>query len=288
MPIASTTRTGWQPLGAVSAQGLVDARRQLHHAAQIIVSAAISYLPARSDDSHTNLEWLPDLQALATNVLIAGSGFRLAVRLADMTLLSVAGGLARSEFPLDRHTEPEALRWMTSELSREGLAANRLTTKKHYEIPPHAVATGGAYDMGDTAAFQELAHAYHDAWIIASAVQAKSPGASEPRCWPHHFDLATLITLSPASDGTTRTIGVGMSPGDDSYAEPYVYVSGGPHPAAASLVPLPLGHWHTKGWTGAVLTASDIVAGGASGQQERTMTYVDAAITASRNALEAR
>src|SRR4051812_30076366 len=42
-----------------TATRLSDARRQLHHAAQFATAAGISYLPARPDDSHTNLEWLP-------------------------------------------------------------------------------------------------------------------------------------------------------------------------------------------------------------------------------------
>jgi hypothetical protein len=285
MSAASVPRTEWRPLGLVAPIALVDARLQLHHAAQIIVSAAISFLAARSDDSHTNLEWLPDLRALATNVLIAAGGFRLALRLEDLTLLAIWEGAARAAFPLDGRAEQEALRWMRAELAREGLPAERLTTKKHYEIPPHPVGAGRAYDARDGRALREMANAYHDAWVMTSAVRAVTPDATEPRCWPHHFDLALLITLPPAPDGSAQSIGVGLSPGDDLYAEPYFYVGPYPHPPAESLTALPLGHWHTDGWTGGVLTSSEIAAGGASGQQERTMTYLNAGIAACRRAL---
>jgi len=66
--------------------GLTDARLQLHHAAQIAVSAAISYVAARPDDSHTALTWIGTLRALATEPITATRQFRIALRLEDLTL----------------------------------------------------------------------------------------------------------------------------------------------------------------------------------------------------------
>jgi hypothetical protein len=50
-----------------------------------------------------------------------------------------------------------------------------------------------------------------------------------------------------------------MSPGDGSYSQPYFYVSPWPYPDVSTLPPLVLGHWHTEGWVGAVLTAEEIL-----------------------------
>ena len=153
---------------------------------------------------------------------------------------------------------------MASELRRAGFDTDRLTTKKHYEIPTHAVADSAAFDASPVG-LSTMAAAYHDAWLLTSDVAAREPGASPPRCWPHHFDLATLITLItlitlPAlRDAVTRTIGVGVSPGDASYPEPYVYVGPYPKPDVASLPRLARGHWHTDGWVGAVLTMPDLI-----------------------------
>jgi hypothetical protein len=283
MTVSLNTAAGWCVLGAVDPKSLVDSRLQLHHAAQIIVSAAISYLPRKDDDSHTNLEWLPDLRALATNMLQAQSRYRLAVRPEDLTLLSLSGGRARSEFPLDGRRLGDALRWMSAELAIDQLAPERLTTKKHYEIPPHPVAAGAPYRIGPRKDFVELSHAYHDAWLATSAVRSRTPGASDPRCWPHHFDLATLITLPSAKGGTTPTIGFGMSPGDDSYAEPYFYVTPSPQPPADGLGALPVGHWNTKQWVGAVLTETELAASAKDADQlERVNAYVDTAIVECR------
>jgi hypothetical protein len=82
------------------------------------------------------------------------------------------------------------------------------------------------------------------------------------RCWPHHFDIATLIDVSRGASGEARTIGVGLSPGDASYPEPYFYVTPWPAPADPALMALPGGGaWHRAGWFGAVLTGSAIFAG---------------------------
>ena len=87
-------------------------------------------------------------------------------------------------------------------------------------------------------------------------------GASDVLCWPHHFDLGIVIALDPPGAEKQRSIGVGLSPGDHYYPQPYFYVN--PYPAqkgAAPQTPLPLGHWHTDGFTGAVALGESIVRG---------------------------
>jgi len=86
------------------------------------------------------------------------------------------------------------------------------------------------------------------------------PGPSTVRCWPHHFDIATYVALEAGDFESARGIGVGMSPGDESYDEPYFYVNAWPHPTGEALPTLPSpGHWHTDGFVGAIATATDIV-----------------------------
>lgn len=74
---------------------------------------------------------------------------------------------------------------------------------------------------------------------------------SPVRCWPHHFDIATLHML-----GDGKTIGIGLSPGDDSIRDPYWYVNLWPYPHPSRLQPLQFGMWFTEGWTGAEMPAS--------------------------------
>ena len=266
---------------------LVDARLQLHHALQIIVSAPISFLEKRADDSHTNLEWLPALAALGTNWLERAWRVRFALRPASFSLLTIdERGNVTSELALDGKTVDDGVGWLRRSLSTAGYDGAALTTKKHYEIPPHAVASGKPFARGSGAAFEEMGRYYADAHAMASHVAASRAGAPPPRCWPHHFDMATLITLPDIADRGMRTVGVGLSPGDGLYAEPYFYVGPYPHPARDRLHQLgSLGAWHTDGWVGAVLKASDIATLDAGRQAQAVHAFADVAIEASIDAL---
>jgi hypothetical protein len=60
---------------------------------------------------------------------------------------------------------------------------------------------------------------------------------------------------------SARSVGVGVSPGDEYYAQPYVYVSPRPRFDGGSLPDLPPpGRWHTDGFFGAVATGEDLLA----------------------------
>jgi hypothetical protein len=113
-------------------------------------------------------------------------------------------------------------------------------------------------------------------------------GDSEVRVWPHHFDAGLLrVVASDAQGNATQTIGAGLSPGDDQYAEPYWYVSPWPYPERADALP-PLsagGHWHTSGFTAAILTGSGLLAGDPATQVERVAAFLDDAVAASRRVL---
>jgi hypothetical protein len=272
----------WEGLGAIAPASLVDARLQLHHAAQIANAAAMSLLPPKADDSHTNFEWLAAPRALASAAVPGAEPFRVGLRVADCTLLWLSsGGDVRAQMPLGGATMAEGFAWIVERARDAGAESDRLTMRKHYEIPPHAVGRGARFALGDGGAFRELDRYWSDADSILRDVAEREPGASVVRCWPHHFDIATLI----ATDGDA-SMNVGMEPGDDSYAEPYFYVSAYPAPPAAALGALPVGHWHTTGWTGAVLPSSELVREpDGAGQRALVMRFIDAAVAGSRAAV---
>ena len=108
--------------------------------------------------------------------------------------------------------------------------------------------------------------------------------AGAVRCWPHHFDIATLLNFEPAEDGTARSIGIGLSPGDHHYHQPYVYVSPWPHLKAAGLPLLPPpGHWHTQEFVAAVMTGDQILA--LDDRRAGTLAFVRAAYDIGRERL---
>lgn len=77
-----------------------------------------------------------------------------------------------------------------------------------------------------------------------------------------------------------------FSPGDGSYDQPYFYVTPWPYPSTDALPLLPAGvHWHTEGWTGAVLTAEQVISRPADRQRVLVLDALGSAITACRTLL---
>jgi hypothetical protein len=255
-----------------TAKQLSDARRQLHHAAQLATAAGISYLPAQPDDSHTNLEWLAPLGMLASNVVPSTRPFRLAVRATDLTLAVLdASNTPIATSSLHGQTMNGAAAWIKDRLREIGTDPSRFTLRRHYEVPHHAVDDGAAFDTSNSAAFAQLSAWYSIAADVLASL--RGPNVSDVRCWPHHFDIAILITLA-----VDETVGVGMEPGDVYYDEPYFYVNHSPSLSKAPESALGgHGSWHTREWIGAVLPVSRLSAETALGD---VRAFLDSAIAA--------
>jgi hypothetical protein len=277
--IKSSNTRAWQALRPEESTQLTDSRLQLHYAVQFGTAAGISFLDPRPDDSHTNLEWVPALSSLLSRVIPANKSFRIGLRPADLTLLLVT----EKDQPIARYrlhgrTIVEATQWIREQIAPLGVDAARYTLKRHYDIPEHAVALGDSFDGSDRSQFEELSKWFSNGASILGSLARSIHDASEVRCWPHAFDIATLIPV-----GHDHTIGVGLEPGDNYYDEPYFYVSMHPQPSATQARSRPLwgrGTWHTRGWMGAVLTGSRLE--GASKQEWQVREFVDSAVSACR------
>jgi hypothetical protein len=278
----------WRPLGAVAPQALVDARLQLHHAAQVVASAGVTFLEPEPDDSHPNLGWWDACEALVGHRL-PGADVRIGLRPGDLSLLVVdAAGRSDDELALDGGTLDDAYAWLESVTTSAGavLPAGGLI-RASYEIPSHPTAGGAPFSREPQAAFAELSAWFANGHHALAELAKRLPGASEVRCWPHHFDLGALAVVATHSDGSlAKSVGIGLSPGDEGCAEPYVYVSPWPYPEPAALPPLPCGGaWHTEGHTSAVLTGSQLLADPAESQAERLREFLDCASDTSTRAL---
>jgi hypothetical protein len=243
----------WNALNPSLAPHLRDARLQLHYAAQFATALGISYLEHRPDDSHTNLRWDPKLEALRSRDVGAPSHtVSVAVQPRELILLVLVDGAIGERIPLHGSTIARAEAELRSALAPAGLDSRKLTLRRHYDLPPHRVARNDPFDTNRSNDFAELAHWYGNASILLEELRNRTNGA-EVRCWPHHFDIATLVTIAPG-----RTCGAGMLPGDVMYPEPYYYVNAFPRPDDR-LTSMPLqggGVWNTEDWFGAVLTGS--------------------------------
>lgn len=217
---------------------LSDARLQLHWAAQAVAGVGRSLVPPRADDSHSNLEWSHGQRALMSNAI--ADARRAALRFRDLTLLVLGSdGSISEEFTLRGRSSDEAFAFF-----ERAFGATVRGPNEHEALP---MAPPDRFDpsVDDLARLDRL---YDDAAAVLEAWRARRH-ASEVRCWPHHFDIATLQTLPGG-----RTIGAGFLAGDAEIAEPYWYVTPYPYPENRNaFAPLPRGEWHRQPWFGAVL-----------------------------------
>jgi hypothetical protein len=275
---AVQTSSHWRILGSVRPRALVGSRQMLHHAAQLLALAGASYLEPQADDSHTSMSWVEPFGALSSQPIAAEVPFRFALRLRDLTLLVIddTSRVERAAMPLHGVTRDDALAWMRREVARRGLDDGRLRSRLHFAIAPHATDDGRPFEAATDGTLEELASWYSDASVVLENRRRAMAGAGPVRCWPHHFDIAALVRLQPG--GLLQTIGIGLSPGDDSADEPYYYV--GPYPAPTVCPrPLSIGSWHTSGWWGAALGASEIVKAATAEDQAAVVThFIDEAL----------
>jgi hypothetical protein len=285
------TAPDWRPFEKVDYARLRDARLQAHHAVQWLARAARAYVPAKPDDSHTSLFWDEGFNGFATYKM---QGARLGLKLFPLSFVILEGkeALPTRFLGIDGHKEADLRVWLGEELGAFDLDARALDKPPPYRVPPHKVEENSPYlSAGMDEIFRELAAWFSNAdrsiGRVAEAMRSNRFEVSLTRCWPHHFDIAALIAVDPPGETleSARTIGIGLSPGDRHYDEPYFYVSPWPYPAPAKLPPVPpLGRWHIKDFTAAILPAHRILA--AQARQSETETFLAEAVVAALTALK--
>jgi len=275
----------WQRLGAVAPAELGEARLQLHWAAQILSASADAWLQAAQDDSHSNMEWRPEHAALA-GALLPGGG-RLALRVADLTLLVLGGPSDGATLPLRGETLAGALGWADAFIG-QAAEMERASRVRDYDMPEHAVRDGAPFSAASES-LEELARWYGNGDSLLRELAAGEPTATPIRCWPHHFDIAGIVYLDAPSP-SARQLGFGLSPGDHYYAEPYFYVTPYPIPDGVAFPDLDAGgHWHRQGFNGAVQVGSKVVQSGddAPAQHDAARRFLSSAMAAARTIIPA-
>ena len=281
----------WDELGKIDPKALWEARLQAHHAVQWVVRAACANIAAMPGDTQSNLGWNRDHGALVSHELRGrNQTLRVGLALATMTLIVLHDKTAVIDrFVLDGKRHGDAGEWLDHILGAAGLALAGGASLS-YAIPAHPVGDGAAYASGSQrGAFAVLANWFACADEMLGAIQSALPqgAASQVRCWPHHFDIATLWTLGDGDAQTAPSVGIGMCPGDAHYPQPYFYVTPWPRPAPEKLPPLPPpGDWHTGEFVGAVLAGDAIIA--LPDRENRTRQFLDAAANVARRLVAPR
>ncbi len=272
--------------GKISPQELTESRLQLHYAVQYIAATGAALAEPLQDDSHTSFGWNSVLAAFVGSTIPAAQPFQMALEPVSLTLIVVDDQKDTiASLPLHGKTMREGLNWLQQEVSKLGADASKIVFLDYppNEFPDHPLARGASFDSSQTSALRELVDYYIVTDRLLQTIVTSNEKASAIHIWPHHLDIAMLITLSSIKSGHPLTIGVGLSPGDTTYPEPYWYVSPYPYPDIANLPALDSqAFWHTQHWVGAVLRSPRLVENAkAETQQQQVATFLHSALEAS-------
>ncbi|MBT5938312.1 MAG: hypothetical protein HN731_16425 [Rhodospirillaceae bacterium] len=250
-----------------------------HRAIQWLARLAYGYIEPVPDDEHANLGWNDEISGFETYPLIGDISF--GVNIKELELVCLEGIKKINGLSLDGGSDVDVNAWLAGELALIGLNPAKLGDALPYDLPTEVTALPDLYKLdGISTALDELANWFSGAAELLAAVQQEqvepAHTSSPLRCWPHHFDLATLLTVSVSDSSDSGTIGIGISPGDNYYNEPYFYASPNPQPDIDNLPTLPeLGSWHTEDFVGVVAPAHRIIT--ASNPLEETLDFLRSA-----------
>jgi hypothetical protein len=267
---------------------LAQARIQLHFAIQPLAATSLALVKEQTDFSHMALQW-DDHLGFITQAITFLKSYRIALDPVTLTL-EIVGDSDRviSVFALSDRTLSEAFDWIRTVIKGLGGAAELITPISYPpdDFPDSDLALSGTFSCKFPTS--SLADYYASANQVLQALTQSEPLASTVRIWPHHFDIATLISIPSEINGEEKTIGVGLSPGDSSYGEPYWYVTPYPYPENRENLPILVGNgfWHTSHWVGAVLTASQF--GKPNASIDQIKTFVNSAIAACKDLLKSK
>ncbi len=280
--------TDWALLGAPPPDTLTEPRLQLHRALQLVPAVGDAYVRPAQDYSHSSAQWSTEHRVLIGNPTDTDPVLRVGLAPAQLALVVHDDrGTELMRYMLDGSSIEETYAWLQSVIAQRLRSDPKPLVRSELELPPGPGAGESRFVLDDPPAFEELARWYGNADLLLGGLRKSTPEASPVRCWPHHFDIAFLLPMGEvSSDEGARSIGVGMTPGDDSYAVPYWYVTPWPYPKSPDLPELPAGgEWHTQDWVGAILTADRLTKSSAREQQRQVEDFVGAAVRACRKML---
>lgn len=275
----------WYQLRSTNLEALADMRDQVHVAIQNVALIGRQYLPKSKEDENATLSWIPGLWRMAGK-WIDDNSFRSSLSLRDFHLYLVDGKLnIVDELKLHGANFKETMLWLERNIGAHDLGHKSLSIELPYDFDLLKVKGSQPFIEFDERQYEDFGGFYHNAFIVCQDIKSAHKNTSEIKIWPHHFDLATMITLIDIGDPSLNTsVSVGFSPGDAQHPEPYFYVNSWPHANAQNLGALPQGSfWNTNGWVGGVLPISSVWK--TPHQKELVLDFYHAAINALKNTL---
>lgn len=278
----------WETIGRVGPEELVDSSLELHWAVQYVAAMGQTFAEERGDDSHRAMTW-DAAGRMFVSVPFAGAyPFRVALRPEDLTLLLLdRTDEALGTFPLAGKMREEGFEWLSLGMATYLGGSPPKIERPDWTMPDHAVRSEEAFSTSNDADRKALAALYSTAAEVIEEMITGRDDSSTVRCWPHHFDIATLLTLAKNDSGNpAKTVGIGLAPMGGGYDSWYWYVSPWPYPDSSKLPALNSGEWQTAGWTGAVLIGESVASQTGSARESAVRSFLRGAIDAAIQSLQ--
>lgn len=252
----------WQRLTLPPIEEMNQAREQCHQAIQNVAAVGRSFLPISKSDENASLAWDFNLQRLVGHWVEGDIVFRSSISIHDFIVYLVDSNFKTiSAISMQNATQTDVMIWLEQQMGQLGVDFAKLDLAHPYEIPVYPTAKGHAFHVDNMRACQELSRLYHNASLMIKDLLKDEEKSTHINCWPHHFDITgSVILLDTGDPQTSRQIGIGLSPGDEHYNEPYFYTSPWPYPTKdLPDIDHTLGHWHENNWIGTVLPISRLM-----------------------------
>ena len=213
--------------GSFDTRELTEAWRQAHFAAQVAAEVGKSWALEKPDDSQSSFSWVRTRDWRGLEGMPTPGTTPCHARLRFETLeLSVddARGRTAATLSLSGLTLDQAMDWVSSACLRV-LGPRRQPSRPAPDLPDHPVAHGEPFHVLPNG-LRILADLYDGTARMLAKLVGEVRAFEEPRCWPHHFDLASLAVFDTDDGGAViKSIGVGITPPDSVESSGYWYVS---------------------------------------------------------------
>ena len=268
---------------------LTHAWREAHYAAQVAAELGKSWGEEQGDDGHSSFLWFRGEDGRGIEGVPAVKKKYVArLKLEGLELSIFDKGRTVADFTLAGHTLADAMAWMDETCTRE-LGERRQAARPAPDLPEHGVAGGDRF-TDDPDGFNDLADLYDATHLVIEKLRGLVPAFGAGRCWPHHFDYATLGVLATDDAGAmSKTIGIGITPPDALDTDGYWYVSPWSRDGVSGSPEYPAldaGRWVDRG-DGISMAVLPVTAlSGEDGRAHTLATFVSQAFNACAGALD--
>ena len=251
----------------------------LHRSAQFPALVANSLLPKQDDDSHTSLEWVPDLKSLVSKPIKLDAVVRVALHYEKYELHFLNDTFqAVSILPLTGQTRSQVMGYLKQTVAKLGGDRDAIKPIDHYELPPHETDNKGVYQVTNPEHHREMMRYRTNIRVILEALKPHFKNTSDIAVWPHHFDTGMTIDVATNDKKeVTKSIGLGLAVPDELSPEPYFYINHkwkGGKIKYDDLTNLPGGgSWVGENNPMAILRMSQILKRDDVAQQKRQITH---------------